>query len=219
MTGSRQWVILLLAALLVLVGYLGRRKVREETVRAVEQSATEASAALAWKAEAATAEDEDATAEVQADIEAAAASAVDQAGPQAALAEDLCVQDIVKDATARLEADPDFPGQRTEREALEDVDLDGEPEDLVSFRELCGARNCSWAIYATNGGCSRYVGILEGSGWTVLRSFRHDHRDIATTWVLGCAGAERYEAVLEYDGLQYLETSSEYMNECPPGES
>ena len=63
--------------------------------------------------------------------------------------------------------DPDFPGQTIERQVLQDVDEDGGPEELVSFRELCGARNCSWAIYATNDGCSRYVGMLEGSSWTV----------------------------------------------------
>ncbi len=96
---------------------------------------------------------------------------------------------------------------------------DGEPEQLVSFRELCGARNCSWAIYATNDGCSGYVGILEGSAWRALRSSHHELKDIATTWSAGCAGAERYEAVLEYDGLEYRQTSSRYVNECPPAES
>ena len=104
-------------------------------------------------------------------------------------------------------------GQTTRRDVVEDLDQDGDPEELVSFRDLCGV-NCSWAIYATNDGCSRYVGTLEASGWAALGSSHHDLKDIATTWVAGCAGAERYEVVLEYDGLEYRETSREYVNEC-----
>ena len=218
MTANRRWVILLIVSLLVLVFSFSRRKAREETA-AMEWSATEASAALARQAEEAEAAAEGIAAEVQAAIEAVATAAAEEAGPPKASGGELCVKDVVEDAGGRLQADPDFPGQTIERQVLQDVDEDGGPEELVTFRELCDARNCSWAIYATNDGCPRYVGMLEGSSWTVLVSSHHDLNDIATTRSVGCAGAERYEAVLEYDGQGYRQVSSEYVNDCPPAES
>ncbi len=137
-------------------------------------------------------------------------------GTSQVAADEPCVQEIVEDARDRLESDPEFPGQNTRRDRLDDVDGDGEPEELVSFRDLCGARNCTWAIYASGDGCSRYVGMFEAVSWQVLESSHHDLHDIATTWSAGCAGLERYEAVQEYDGREYRQVSNEYVDECQP---
>lgn len=135
------------------------------------------------------------------------------AGPAAAV-DAACVRDLVEDARQRLESDVDFPGQATRRGELDDVDGDGEPEALVSFREHCGVRNCTWAIYRTGRGCAKYAGTLEGAAWRVLETSHHGLRDLTATWVAGCVGAQRYETVLEFDGGRYRPTSVVWVDEC-----
>ena len=212
MTGQRRLAVLLSAVLVVLAGYLFRRKGSEETAEAIQRSSREARSALEQRADESGSLAEDG--EISAVIEAAASAAAGESAPPATREEESCIQDVAKDAESRLGANPEFPGQTTRTESLEDVDGDDRPEELVSFRELCGVRNCTWAMYATNEGCSRYVGRFEGAAWTTLASSHHDLRDVATTWVAGCAGAQRYEAVLEFDGLEYREASRAYVDEC-----
>ena len=127
-----------------------------------------------------------------------------------------CLLDRVGDAIGRLQPALDDPaGLRLEFEAIEDLDGDGWPENLVTFRQLCGAHNCVWAIYGSNDGCLRYVGQLSGSGWIVESTVHNGMLDLSTSWRMGCAGAQRYEETLTFNGEVYESGGSRYIDECP----
>src|SRR4051812_44813625 len=75
-----------------------------------------------------------------------------------------CAPSAEADARRRwLDAGTETGMSELRREDLEDVDGDGQPDLLLANGNLCGATgNCEYSVYASGGGCWRFVGEVDG---------------------------------------------------------
>lgn len=71
------------------------------------------------------------------------------------------------------------------KKAPRDLNGDGNPEMIASDSHLCRQSNCFWNVFASQDGCSRYLGTIEGSSLEVLSvSNSNGFRDLRAWWSL-----------------------------------
>ena len=138
-----------------------------------------------------------------------------------------CVDDLRQDALRRLaEAYPREAGAAAPREeaiaqslfddTLPDVDGDGIDETLLAVG--FGAKASVTAIYATNGGCMRSVGVVVDGELRPTDGTSHGHRDLEANWSGGCAGHVFHWTRYRFDGRRYVAIEEADCDFCPAAE-